>query len=437
MMITSTDKLWFTLERLRGKAPIHDVLDVMLSLQCLQKFSPSWEKICMAPNKQEAILRAINDTTDLVLQDVLLSASFKSLSNDQLHDLVDSCNTLGDIPRDDWQMLMERMEAEHVTPSSVNALLVKLLAPQPGMAVIDCSSGIGNTLAACLIEAKGSADMYGEDINAEAIRTAIRLSRMYDQPATFLNTDTLGNDIFKNEDGTLKHFDAAVSVAPFGLAYKEKSISEDKFQRFRQDALPRKSSADWLFIQNTLARLNQHGRAVLSTIPSALFVSGKESELRKEFLENDLIDAVIALPAGLFHHTAVKTVCLILNKRKPSSRQYKVQFIDADSNVEPVTYDRGRRALSPESIEEIADIYHQNKEISGYSEFISFNEVRKNKFDLDISLYVQKPIELQLRPLKDIFNDLTQAQKDHEQARSSFEEALNKVTRLPKNPSQF
>ncbi len=434
MTITNVDKLRRTLDKLRGKSPTDTMTmaDALLSLQCLKKYSPLWEKIVHAPGKQEVIVDAIQGMSDEPLKNAIAATRFNALSNDELHDLVDCCAMPADIQRNDWQQMMERLDGmmEHVTPATINTLLVKLLAPQSEVSVIDCTCGTGSTLAACLDEVPSGLKLYGEDINTNAISTAIRLSRLYDQPATFLNTDTLGNDVFlNNKDGSLKHFDAAVSVHPFGIAYKEKCITEDKFKRFRQDALPRKSSSEWLFIQNTLARLNDKGKAVLLITPSVLFVGGSELELRKGLLENDIVDAVISLPAGLFQHTAIKTVCLILNKNKASARQYKVQFIDADSNVEPLTYGRNRKALSSDSIAEIVDIYHQNKEVEGYSAFISFNDIRKNRFDLDVSRYVQKPIDVQLRPLEDIADDIVQAHKDYEQARATFESALNNVTK--------
>lgn len=111
----------------------------------------------------------------------------------------------------------------------------------------------------------------------------------------------------------------------------------DNWNRFKKDAPPPTSSADWGWLQHILASLNEAGRAAVVLDTGAVSrgsgskSSNKEKTLRQHFVENDWIEGVVLLPENLFYNTTAPGIILLLNRRKAAERRQQIILINASA----------------------------------------------------------------------------------------------------------
>ena len=278
---------------------------------------------------------------------------------------------------------------EHFTPREVIRLMVNLLfieddaaLTKPGVvrSIYDPTAGTGGMLSVAgehLSELNPDARlvMYGQELNPESY--AICKADM------LIKGQDIGNIIQGNtlsEDGLpSKHFDYMLSNPPFGVEWKkiEKDVRKEAEQmgfsgRFGP-GLPRISDGSLLFLLHLLSKMQPAkdggGRFGIVLNGSPLFTGGAgsgESEIRKYVLENDLVEAIIALPTDMFYNTGISTYVWIVSNRKPKQRKGKVQLIDASSFWQKMRKSLGskRKELGAEHIEEITRLFGKFKEVT-------------------------------------------------------------------------
>ena len=278
---------------------------------------------------------------------------------------------------------------EHFTPREVIRLMVNLLfieddaaLTKPGVvrSIYDPTAGTGGMLSVAgehLSELNPDARlvMYGQELNPESY--AICKADM------LIKGQDIGNIIQGNtlsEDGLpSKHFDYMLSNPPFGVEWKkiEKDVRKEAEQmgfsgRFGP-GLPRVSDGSLLFLLHLISKMQPAkdggGRFGIVLNGSPLFTGGAgsgESEIRKYVLENDLVEAIIALPTDMFYNTGISTYVWIVSNRKPKQRKGKVQLIDASSFWQKMRKSLGskRKELGAEHIEEITRLFGKFKEVT-------------------------------------------------------------------------
>jgi len=250
--------------------------------------------------------------------------------------------------------LSNETAGEHFTPREVIRLMVNLLFIEDGDALTkpgvvrtmyDPTAGTGGMLSVAgeyldELNPKARLTLFGQELNPEshAICKADMLIRGQD-----ISNIILGNTL--SDDGLLgKRFDYSLSNPPFGVEWKkiEKAIrheyeSQGHSGRFGP-GLPRVSDGSLLFLMHLLSKMRpavQGGSRVGIVLNgSPLFTGGAgsgESEIRRYVLENDLVEAIVALPTDMFYNTGISTYIWILSNRKPQDRKGFVQLIDASS----------------------------------------------------------------------------------------------------------
>ncbi|RWP12328.1 MAG: SAM-dependent DNA methyltransferase [Mesorhizobium sp.] len=250
--------------------------------------------------------------------------------------------------------LSNETAGEHFTPREVIRLMVNLLfvedddiLSKPGVVrtIYDPTSGTGGMLSVAgehLIEHnnKASLVMYGQELNPEsyAICKADMLIKGQDV-ANIVFGNTLSDDGHPREK-----FDYMLSNPPFGVEWKkvEKAVrTEYENQGFNGrfgPGLPRVSDGSLLFLMHLLSKMRPavDGGSRFGVVlnGSPLFTGGAgsgESEIRRYVLENDLVEAIVALPTDMFYNTGISTYVWVLSNRKPAHRKGKVQLLDASS----------------------------------------------------------------------------------------------------------
>jgi type I restriction enzyme M protein len=278
---------------------------------------------------------------------------------------------------------------EHFTPREVIRLMVNLLfieddaaLTKPGVvrSIYDPTAGTGGMLSVAgehLAELNPDARlvMYGQELNPESY--AICKGDMLIKGQDIANI-IQGNTL--SEDGlTGKHFDYMLSNPPFGVEWKkiEKDVRKEAEQmgfsgRFGP-GLPRVSDGSLLFLLHLISKMQPAkdggGRFGIVLNGSPLFTGGAgsgESEIRKYVLENDLVEAIIALPTDMFYNTGISTYVWIVSNRKPKQRKGKVQLIDASGFWQKMRKSLGskRKELGAEHIEEITRLFGKFKEVT-------------------------------------------------------------------------
>ena len=246
---------------------------------------------------------------------------------------------------------------EHFTPREVIKLMVNLLlSPEKDLArshvvktIYDPACGTGGMLSVAEkyirdLNADAQPKLFGQDWNDEAwaVCKSDMLIKGEDADAVILG-DTFTKDGFdRAADGKKWTFDYMLANPPFGVEWKQ----QQRYIENERDTLgfsgrfgagtPRVNDGALLFLQHMLAKMRapQDGGSRLAIVfnGSPLFTGdagGGESEIRRWIIENDWLEAIIALPEQLFYNTGISTYLWVLTNRKENPRKAKVQLIDA------------------------------------------------------------------------------------------------------------
>jgi len=277
----------------------------------------------------------------------------------------------------------------HYTPREVIALMVNLLLMEADeelfvdnkeIKVLDMAAGTGGMLATAKsyiqqLNPKVNVRLFGQEYLAETygIGKADMLIRQ-EESDYFVKTDTLkDSDPFHD-----KKMNFVIANPPFGQSWGGKDADDGVEQAVKADQAlfestdgregrfvntPTTGDAQLLFHLHALAKLEENGRAAIISNGSPLFSGGTtsgESQIRRYILENDLLEAIVALPGQFFYNTGIGIYIWLYNKDKSPERQGKVQFIDATNEFVPLRKSLGqkRRELSQDNIKDILKWYH-------------------------------------------------------------------------------
>jgi len=290
-------------------------------------------------------------------------------------------------------------EGETYTPREVIKLMVRLLDVENNSIVVDPACGS----AAMLIEAHkyvGSKvgnegvklKLYGQEINE--VMAAIAKMNLVLHGITSDTTihvgDSLENPKFLEE--VRKHDNTPVYVLanpPWNQdGYSETRLGKPELHKIYTYGYPPENTADWLWIQLMIHTSTRKVAVVIDQ--GSLFRGGREREIRRKIVEEDadLVEAVILLPEKLFYNTGAPGVIIVFNKSKPEERKRKVIFINASNEYKPHPEVRKLNILGEDNIEKIVKTYREYTEIPGFSKIATIEEIRKNDYNLNVTLYV-------------------------------------------------
>lgn len=287
------------------------------------------------------------------------------------------------------------------TSPSINKLMGRLFENKTFRTLYDPAIGTG-TLTKNISKYHDDISIYGQDISEDELNTC-KMMLILDGRISDIKNIKLGNTIINpmhTEKGGLQKFDCIVSSPPLGLkewGYSE--VLDDKYNRFKR-GVPSKNSGDYAFISHIVESLDENGIAVVIVAGGTLFRGGTEGRIRKQLIEENLIDAIIALPNNTMYGTALPLNLLILNKNK-SNRE--ILFVDVLNNMES---SRILTVLSDDMIEKIGKTYDKYEEEVGFSRLVGFDEVEKNEFNLSIARYVSAVKKEEIIDVKAIKTDI-------------------------------
>jgi type I restriction enzyme M protein len=279
---------------------------------------------------------------------------------------------------------------EFYTPSEVVQLLVALLKPHAGMRIYDPTAGSGGMLVQTrnYLESHGenaaNLSLAGQEMNLNT--WAICKMNMFLHgvfSADIRKGDTLRNPQH-TEQGQLMTFDRVIANPPFSLKkWGKDECDNDGYGRFPYGTPP-KDAGDLAFVQHMIASINDEGMCGIVMPHGVLFRGSSEKAVRQGILEDDLLEAVVGLPSGLFYGTGIPACLLIINKNKAAERKNKVLFINSELEFEE---GKNQNKLRPQDIEKILTTFDDYQEIKRYAKVVDISEIQENDFNLNIRRY--------------------------------------------------
>ena len=279
---------------------------------------------------------------------------------------------------------------EFYTPAEVVRLLVQLTKPEAGNTIYDPTAGSGGFLIQAheYVEEQGQDPndlaLFGQDSNG-TVWSICNMNMILHNITRFTieNGDTLEDPLIL-ENGQVRRFDRVLANPPFSQNYSRANL---KFpDRFREWCPESGKKADLMFVQHMLASLKQRGHMATIMPHGVLFRGGKEKLIREIFINDDVIEAIISLPPGLFYGTGIPACVIVANKNKPDELKDKVLFINADREY---AEGKAQNKLRPEDIEKIDFVFTHKLEIPKYSRLVDKAEiVDVHDYNLNIRRYV-------------------------------------------------
>ncbi|WP_297453108.1 class I SAM-dependent DNA methyltransferase [Persephonella sp.] len=292
---------------------------------------------------------------------------------------------------------------EFFTPESIVKLMVELIEPMEGR-IYDPACGSGGMFvqsAKFVKRHKGKPlSIYGQESNPATVRICKMNLAIHGLPFENIKQgDTLANDLHK----ALKA-DYILTNPPFNYNnYNSQELEGDV--RFKYGVVPKdpnkakSGNANFLWIQHFIYHLADNGICATVMANGSLSAGGKEGEIRKAIIEDDLVDCIIALPPKMFYTVQIPACIWILTKNKADkrfrNRKGETLFIDARELYNPVS--RNLNEFTDEHIQKIASTYRsyrgekgypEYKDIEGFCKVATIDEIKEHDYILTPGRYV-------------------------------------------------
>ncbi len=280
---------------------------------------------------------------------------------------------------------------EFYTPHKVSELLAKLAKPKPGDRICDPACGSGGLLVEAAREVGGrDFALFGMEVNGSTWALARMNMFLHGLDGAHIEwCNTLTNPALVENDRLMK-FNVVVANPPFSLdKWGAAEAETDKFKRFWR-GIPPKSKGDYAFISHMVeAALEKDGRVAVVAPHGVLFRGGPEGRIRQKLIEENLLDAVVGLPANLFPTTSIPVAILVFDRSREkggvNEERRDVIFIDASRAYQSA---KTRNLLLEEHIENIINVYKGRQDVDKYAHVAPFSEIKENEFNLNIPRYV-------------------------------------------------
>ncbi|MEG9194159.1 MAG: class I SAM-dependent DNA methyltransferase [Candidatus Methanoglobus sp.] len=330
-------------------------------------------------------------------------------------------------------------EGEIYTPREVIGLLVEMLDPKPGERIYDPCCGSGGML---IVSYKHVEAIYGKEKARELFlygQEANPKIRAYCKMNLYIHgirdADIQLGDTLLYPKHSLGFADVVLANPPWNQdGYDEEVLKKGDLssQRFRF-GFTSKQSADWAWIQHMLAMANENGRVGVVIDNGCLFRSGKEGNIRRKIIEEtDWLECVLLLPEKLFYNTGAPGAIIIFRKNKPQERKNKILFINASNEYIPHPSVRRLNTLSKENINKIVEAYRKFVDIPGFSRAVDISEVRKNDYNLNVTLYVMPVEEREQIDIFKEFSELKELERERQEIERMIGEYINELSKVMK-----
>ena len=363
-----------------------------------------------------------------------------------------------------------RSGGEQYTPAEVGFIMALIMQIEPGMDAYDPCCGSAGLLVKCELvlhermaklpspsgrgaggegaERKGagtpsplagegggegqyaSLKLYGQEYEPSSWAMANMNMIIHDMEGHIEIGNTFKNPKFR-VNNRLQTFDRVVANPMWNQDwFTEKDYDADELGRFPKGAGFPGNKADWGWMQHILASLNDTGRAaVVLDTGAASRGSGnantnKERDVRRWFVDNDLIEGVLYLPENLFYNTTAPGIIIVLNKAKPKGRKGKLFLLNASGEFvkgDPKNY------IPQEAVARIAETFIAWQEVDKYSRIVGVEEIAKNDYNISPSRYIHTGAADEYRPIAEIVEELSALEDEARETDAALKKILKKL----------
>lgn len=406
-------------------------------------------------SRENPKLAGVVDVTDFNAT----TAGQRIIDDDRLHALVQKLNEyrlgINDVEPDilgrAYEYLLRKFAegsgqsaGEFYTPREVGVLMARILDPEPGQTVYDPCCGSGGLLIKAhlrLVEKKGEKKngsrrlpasvaplkLYGQEYYGGTFAMARMNAFIHDMEAEIALGDTMTGPAFTEADGGLRAFDMVTANPMWNQKFTASTYENDAYDRFTR-GIPPMSSADWGWIQHMFKSLGDAGKmAVVLDTGAVARGSGnqganKERDIRKKFVDDDLVEAVYLLPENMFYNTTAPGIVLVVNKNKKHPGE--ILLVNATAQF---SKGRPKNFMEDSHVEAAADAYLKWEAVEVLSAIITTDEAVRNDYNLSPSRYISTGAETEVLPLDEAVLLLRQAEEERAEADTRLNEILNQI----------
>lgn len=325
---------------------------------------------------------------------------------------------------------------EFYTPAEVSTLLAKVVDAQPGDRICDPTCGSGSLLIKVAKEIGGSNyALYGQENNGSTWALARMNMFLHEEDNAIIEWgDTLNNPQLKENDALMK-FDVVVANPPFSLdKWGAENAATDEHNRFHR-GVPPKSKGDYAFLTHMIETTYEDKGKVGVILPhGVLFRGSSEGKIRQQLIEENLLEAVIGLPANLFYGTGIPAAILIFNKAKGAKKD--VLFIDASNEYEA---GKNQNRLGEKHIDKIVEELKKFRSLPAletetgevltdkFSYRATFNDILANEFNLNIPRYIDTFEEEEEVDIKAVHQEIVTLKTQLQDTEAKMEQYLKEL----------
>ena len=232
----------------------------------------------------------------------------------------------------------------------------------------------------------------------------------------------LSGESICNDNILKKRFKTIIGNPPFSEKWSaDKKLLAD--ERFNGNLAP-KTKADYAFVQHMIYQLDNKGIIAVILPNGVLFRGGAERKIRQGLVKEDLIEAIIGLPANLFYGAGIPATIILYNKGKEEARQNKIFFIDASRDFQE---GKNQNVLRDEDVEKIVATFDNYEEIEKYSRIVTLDEIKENDFNLNISRYIDTTEEEEQIDVAQAIKELQQLELEREKIEATMYSFLKEL----------
>jgi type I restriction enzyme M protein len=325
-----------------------------------------------------------------------LIAIFENKALDFSKNRADGDDILGDA----YEYLMRHFATESgkskgqfYTPAEVSRIMAQIIGIHDAKTtskttVYDPTCGSASLLLKVGDEATARVTLYGQEKD-EATSGLARMNMILHGNATALiiQGNTLANPLFTTDHGQLKTFDYCVANPPFSDKRWSNGVDplKDPHERFKQFGVPPTKQGDYAYLLHIVRSLKSNGKGACILPHGVLFRGNAEAGIRRNLIRKGYIKGIIGLPPNLFYGTGIPACIIVVDKENAHNRK-AIFMIDASAGY---IKEGPKNRLRDMDIHKIVDVFNKRLEVPKYSRIVSFEEIEKNEFNLNIPRYIE------------------------------------------------
>ncbi len=329
---------------------------------------------------------------------------------------------------------------EFFTPTEVGFLMARVLRPKPGESCHDFACGSAGLLIKLQLVARlrdptsrVPLRLSGQELQAESYAVARMNGIIHDMELEVLRGDTMLNPKFKTGGGEIQIHDVVIANPMWNQPFSPQVFSDDPFDRFRPRGGVTTGKGDWAWLQHGVACLDERGRAAIVLDTGAVTRGSgskhedRERNIRKWFVENDLMDGVILLPDNLFYNTTAPGVIVVLSRNKPAARRGKIVLLNASRRVKK---GRPKNYIPEDDIVPLAEAYLKGEPVEGEIAVLTKEQAAEADYNLSPNRWVGASTAQATSSLADLIARYNEVAADEKTANAALLAALARLKGL-------